>query len=231
MNTRRWLGVVIIGATLSVVAFNVSRPVPLYGHAVFGPSRTIRLRFIAVGAKIYLDHNSDNVPQRSEFAGRIQLKEPIELVDSDKSTKYIVTGGLLLIPKAVTATQPQVLDLNVAIRGETQYNQCGDAVMAASPLEAGVAHFHGPLAVHLRMREELCLRAGGKPTNIRINLATYQPDQDHIKGAAAVRSSVPGDRDRYAFPQGIAPELELEFRTHAMPDMQIKKRFTLDKFC
>lgn len=232
----RWLVVAIIGAASIVIALRAARQQPLYGHAVFGPSGEIRLKFIAVGTEIFVDQNSDDVPQRSEFVGRIRINKSIELVDRDSSTAYTVTGGPLLIPKAVSAEQPQVMDLNVAIRGPVQYGQSGGAVMTANPWEAGVAHFHGPVAVELRMREELCLRAGGEPTNIRIALVTYRPDQDHAtdadwKSAAAVRSNLPEDRDRYAFPPGVVPELELAFPTHSMPDVQIRKRFPLDQFC
>jgi hypothetical protein len=219
--------VLSIGSAAAAGAYVWTRPPPLYGHVVFGRDAALRLRFIACGLDLYWDRNADDVPQRSEFVGTASLAEPIELADADGATRYTVSGGLMYTPDAVTETRPQELDFNVDIAGPANYSQYGGPALSHRPEQPGIAHFHGPLAVRVRTGN-LRLAAGGEPSDLRVEISTYQPN---MGGWAVVCSSRRGDRSVYAFPPGIAPEAEIDFPSNSPGSPPIKRRFLLDEFC
>ena len=228
-RSRALTGLVVVVGLIcaSIVAYWTSCPKPLYGHVVLGPDDRIRIQFIACGPDLYLDRNQDNVPQRSEFVGKLRIEFPIERTDPNSSTRYIISGGLMFAPERLSAGELQQLDLNVDVLGSATYRQGGGPILADSPHKPGLAHFDGPLAIRVRMRD-LRLRVGAEPIPMRVEVSTYRPE---LGGWAVVYSNQPGDRTKYAFPPHVAPEVEIDFPAKAKGAPSIRRRFQLNKFC
>jgi hypothetical protein len=222
------IALVIVGLIGAVVTWHwASRPKPLYGHIVLGPDSRIRVRFIVCGLDLYLDGNEDDVPQWSEFVGQVEIESPIERTDPVRSTRYVISGALMYMPHAVSAARPQELNLDVKILGPATYRQRGGPILSESPHKAGVARFHGPLAMRVRMND-LRLIAGPTPTRMHVEVSTYQPE---VGGWAAVCSNRPGNRARYAFPPQVAPIVEIDFPAKTAGAPSIRRQFLLNENC
>jgi hypothetical protein len=219
--------IIVIFTGAATVVYPWSGPRPLYGHVLLGPGAPLRLRFIVCGLDIYWDRNADDVPQWSEFVGKGHFKDPIELDDPDGQTHYNLSGSLMYLPESISDSRPQELSFEADITGSVQYSQYGGPLLKERPEKPGEVHFHGPLSIRIRMRE-VRLVSGGEATDFRVEVSTYRPE---VRGWAAVYSNRRGDRNAYAFPNGVAPEVELQFPSKVVGNPAIKQRFVLEQFC
>src|SRR5713226_4886773 len=206
MKKRRYIVLaLLVVLSGTAAAYYWTRAKPLYCQVVFGPDARLRVWFVLHGKNLYFDRAGGDTPRMAERIGESAVQLPIKLADPDGRTRYAITEVHdLYVPWAVGPERPQELYVSVNVSGPLAYSQYGTVTMAEQPRSAGIAHFHGPLAMRVRAEEpktasSLTLVLGAKPTDVSVEVSTFWPESGSW---VAVYSSDPRDRNVPAFPQG-----------------------------
>jgi hypothetical protein len=210
---------------------------PKYALLVFGPEAKTRVWVVQDGETLYVDRNGDGDltgederftlncpnPELKGFGNLTDCK--IEIRDSDKQTRYLLTS-INIYPEDNKPTDKPHLMANVDIKGQVSYRQYCDAKLAENPEKAAIAHFHGPLTIGPRTinwkltPEQSRLPLGDSPGDIFAAVGTM--DAEH--GCWVVMRSDD-------LPKDLHPVVEVEFPGKKAGDASIKKRYRLEQRC
>jgi hypothetical protein len=200
---------------------------PKYALLLFGRNATVRVWVVVDGEAVYLNRNGDGDLTRKDerFQKHADCKD-ITIADPDGKRRYVITGVsvLQLDPPAVQ------LMVEVKVQGDVNYEQYSDTTLEASPRQAAVAHFHGPLTigpptVGWKVSPALALTAGKEPNDMRAVVGTLSAEYGCW---VVVRTH---QKDAATFPKGVCPVVDIEFPPKAPGAPAVKKRYTLDGFC
>jgi hypothetical protein len=224
--------VALLGMGVGALHF---RTEPQYCWLAFGPEGRVRLLVCYRGGELSFEEYVDGAPtgRKDSFASRADVRG-IVLADPDGETTYSLTrvsGG------AAKKGEPANLLVHVDVSGPVVYEQyCDVRAVTGDPLQAPVAHFHGPLSagpatVNWQLPADLALRRGGEPTDLRAVVGTM----DSAKGCwVVVRSEnlfTHPDARRSMFPEGVYPVADIEFPAKRPGDPPVKRQYALDQFC
>lgn len=141
---------------------------PEYGLLLFGPQARLKAWLAVDGDAIYFDSNAngDITDDGERFEKEADCKD-VEIKDPNGQTRYVITGLRVYREKD---SPPNVI-VDVDIHGPAEYQQYCDLTLAATPDEAGIAHFHGPLTagprtITWKVPADLMLSPGEKPSNL-----------------------------------------------------------------
>ncbi len=223
------LAVVIVASAAVAVSLLAADSKARYCWLHFGPDARLQILVRLNGQAITLEHFLDGktTGEAQTFATVDECKD-VTLSDPDGKTKYVITSISLHNEKRDEPTQ---LMADVDIKGLVSYQQYCDVSLRENRDEAQLAHFNGPLRAEARtilwkLPPDVCLERTSKPTDLYANVGTMDRD----KGCwVVVRSHV--TQDKSAFPEGVRPEVEIEFPPAKSGDPPIKERYPLDEFC
>jgi hypothetical protein len=176
-----------------------------YALLVFGRKAKLRVWLIQDGKTLYLDRNGDgDLTAKDEKFAAVEECKNIELADPDGETRYVITGIGTYEEKDPVRSH---LMVNVDIKGPLSYRQYCDVAPAATPKEAPLAHFHGPLAAgpimhNWKRAEQRCW--------------------------VVIRSH---EGEKSAFTPGVHPVVDIEFPSKTPGEPPIRKRYAFDKYC
>jgi hypothetical protein len=197
---------------------------PYYGQVFLGldaASSNAQLHFIAVGEKIYLDANQDNVADRDEWLTENQLPE---IRSTDGKTAYQVHGlGLGIEPGSVSERLLQQVEMQVKVQLENgfQFQQAGNLLMSLQPADSAGLHFNGPLKMALNEPPTVIMKNADRPAEFQMTVATQAAEPGN-KYRPAVLSP---EADRETIPQ-----LKIEYPA-AGDGLPLIEDLLLDHFC
>ncbi len=138
---------------------NTSEPSPPYfGKVLFGPDNSadsIRLSFIAVGRDVFVDRNTNGVPEKSEL---LVPGETIQVTPTNAKFAFEVSAEVALDPKLISDSLPQRLDVLAKVASKPPYQLSAKMLMTQQPSDSNWVHFGGPLKFFTE--PELVLRKG-----------------------------------------------------------------------
>lgn len=202
-----------------------------HGVLVFGPEAAVRVRVAVDGDGVQLDLDGDGrfAGAAERFASADAVKD-VSIADPDGVTTYLLSRLSVQDEALPDGRRVRVLTPWVEVRGPVSYQQYGCLFLTPPPAEAPVAHFHGPLEarpeeVLWELPPGLKLKAGGKPTDLRMLVGTM----DAARGCWVVVAT--HERDRCAFPAGVRPTVAVEFPPKAPGGPPVRRTYPLDGFC
>lgn len=202
--------------------FYTQRDQPWYGRCAFGPASELTVEFIRLGDAIYLDRNVDGKAQADEL---LPKSGELDIPSNDGPSGYRVNKIGTFSPNA----SPQILDLNTVTGVDFPFTMNGILVLSRDRSVAETCQLFGPLAIHVFPHQKF--RPEGDNL-LKIGLITEDENSTLTSPfgptAALVHSSIPSDREIYAFDSTVRPELEIVFQTTTTP---MRQKLTFDGFC
>lgn len=233
------LAVVVLAAlTLPLLPSNRNSAPIYFGKAIFGQDtddESSVIHFIVRGDEIFVDRNTDNIPQPEELNSDKRLPE---IANLEMGVTYDVHELRLgLAPESVSDRLPQQLGMTVEVRGEFTFQQLGTVVLSTDPQHANGVQFDGPISL-IYTDHDLELKKGGQETAIRVLAGTITESvqdadpPDIAAGDQADSASAPVSLNRISYvipqPENAAPLLRIEYPTKDQPIVQ---EFRLDTMC
>lgn len=226
------------GVDRRIVKKPVFRFAPMYALLLFGREARLRVWVVVDGDTVYLDRNG-NGDLTDPGEGLPKDARSVEIADPDNRTRYVI-GRLGLVDG--TDFGERWLDLGtVEVKGPVSYRQFMRTTrLRASPREAAVTHFHGPLAVgpateDFKPPADLALVTGDKPTDLKAFVGTILPLYDCCVAVFShdgeCRHTQSGGQHTPAFPRGIHPVVDIEFPPTTEGRARVQRRYALDHFC
>jgi hypothetical protein len=219
----------ILAIMVAVIATGlfVQRERPWYGRCEFGQLDT-SLDFIVLGESIYVDRNNDGKPQSNEL---LSESDSLQVACKSGSNHYqIGSVGVGLSPSAVSSDSPQILNIDNVRSPNHNYKMYGTIVLSRTRRNSGNCHFFGPLVIQ-NYPNETFLPDGD--AIVKIGLVTVDEDSTAVSplvgaSGALVYTSIPSDRDTFAFDDNVRPELDIVFQTTTAP---VRQHLIIDGFC
>jgi hypothetical protein len=200
---------------------------PEYALLLFGPEAKLRVWVVLDGETLFVDRNGDGDLTGKDKSFPVLSCGNIALADPDAKTRYVITA----VGRFTEGKPPRThLDVNVDVKGPVEYRQYCGVELRASPREAAMAHFHGPLTagprtINWKVPASLVLETGDKPIDLNALVGTMSADH----GCWTVVRSHKAEKS--AFAEGVCPVVDIEFPSKTPGGPPVKKRYLLDKFC
>ena len=219
----------ILAVMVAVVATGLflQRERPWYGRCEFGQSDA-SLDFIVLGENIYADRNNDGKPQSNEL---LSESDSLQVACKSGSNHFqIGSVGVGLVHSAASSDSPQILNIDNVRSPNYSYKMYGTIVLSRTRSNSGNCHFFGPLVLQNYPNETF--RPDGDAI-VKVGLVTVDENSTAVSplvgaSGALVYSSVPSDRDTFAFDDNVHPELDIVFQTTTTP---LRQHLVVDGFC
>jgi hypothetical protein len=196
---------------------------PQYALLIFGREAKTRVWVVLDGNTVYLDRNGDgDLTGKDERFSQCADCKGIEIADADGRTRYLITDiSYLAFPEG-----PQ-LRIAVDIMGPIRCSQRCDADVRASPQDAPIAHFNGPLTV-----QPFTHSPGiGLPSDKEAVMLDGQVGTINAKYGCHVVVYSETAAGKPAFPKGVSPVVDIEFPSKRPGGAAVKRRYVLDQVC
>jgi hypothetical protein len=200
---------------------------PEYALLLFGHEAGRRVWVVIDAETVFVDRNGDgDLTAADERLGKIDDDKEIEITDPDGKTRYLIASLRVYRDK----DEPPQLMANVDIHGDLEYQQYCDAALGATPREAAIAHFHGPLAIGPRtiswkVPPTVELKAGEKPVDLYAMVGTM--NERHRCWVVVVSHKA----KECCFADRVRPNVTVEFAAKEPGGPLVTEEYTLDEFC
>ena len=201
---------------------------PTYALLLFGRDLAVRVWIVLDGKTVYVDRNADgDLTGKDERFAKLNDCRDITIRDEKGKPRYKITS-MSAHPVEKPPGVSLMVDLDVT--GDTKFRQYCDAAMDADPCKAAIAHFDGPLTagpvtILWKVPQTVALAVGDEPTDLRAVVGTMNAK---YRCWVVVRSH---NGDKYAFPKGVTPVVDIEFPAKTPKGPRVKKRYSLTQFC
>lgn len=203
---------------------------PEYVLLLLGAEARRRVWIVIDGEAIYIDRNGDGDLTEAEerFATSDDCKQ-IDISDPAGDKKYVIDR--LRVHRDENGKHPPFLLAHVDVGPSPSFQQYCDARLGASPAEAAIAHFDGPLAIGpstiaWKVPPETVLTTGAKPDDLYAMVGTMSERHKCWVVVISHKSTT-----ECCFPDAVRPRVAVEFPAQASGAPPVIEQYTLDKFC
>ena len=203
---------------------------PEYALLLLGAEARRRVWIVADGETIYVDRNGDGdlTAANERFASSDDCKQ-IDIGDPAGGKKYVIDR--LIVHRDNSGKRPPSLMAHVDVGPTPSFQQYCDARLGASPAEAAIAHFDGPLAIgpstaNWKVPPETVLSTGARPDDLRAMVGTMS--ERHKCWVVVVSHKW---MTGCCFPDGVRPRVAVEFPALTPGGPPVIEQYSLDEFC
>ncbi|MGH7139382.1 MAG: hypothetical protein ACREHD_26865 [Pirellulales bacterium] len=203
---------------------------PEYALLVFGADARRLVWMVIDGETFYIDRNGDgDLTSSDEKFNQADEWKNVEIRGLDGSTRYVLTQSR--VHRDNENRWPPSLMVYVDIHSQTNYQQYCDVQLGATPREAGIAHFHGPLAIGPRTIDwkvppETSLKTGDKPEDLSAMIGTMSGRHKCWVVVVSHKSQT-----ECCFPDGVRPKATVEYASNEQGAPPVVAEYSLDEFC